>query len=116
MNRTITAIAFSAIAALTAGTAFAGGINQVTLGDDSPRQEVISLDGVDLSNPAEAKAFYRSLQYAAARVCADESRACHAEAVTDAVRQIGAPELARLDNADAQATQMAAAQGQTSSR
>ncbi|ESQ88156.1 hypothetical protein ABAC460_15970 [Asticcacaulis sp. AC460] len=115
MIRTVTTIAFSAIVALTAGTALAGDY-AVAVGEPGQSQEVISLDGVDLSNPAEAKTFYRSLQYAAARVCVGESRSCDAEAVSDAVRQIGSPELARLDDAGDRAPQMAAAENGTSQR
>ncbi|EGF89817.1 hypothetical protein ABI_42400 [Asticcacaulis biprosthecium C19] len=118
MNRTITIIAFSAIAALTASAAVAAGgpEDQIYFGADSPLQEVVSLSGVNLSNPTEARAFYKDLKKAAARVCINEDLACERSAVKKAIRQIGSPELARLDSADAEATQMAATQGETTSR
>ncbi|ESQ74639.1 UrcA family protein [Asticcacaulis sp. AC402] len=115
MSHTFTALAFATVATLTATSAFAGGF-QVTMGDDSPRQEVISVDGVNLDNPAQARAFYRSLQYAAARVCVGESRTCDKDAVSEAVGQIGSQELARLDAVNAEATQVAAVRTVTSQR
>lgn len=106
MFRTIATFALVSVAALSASTVSAAGADSIAVGEPGPREERIDYSRVDFRDARQAKAFYRSLQYAAARVCADESRACHADVVDDAVSQINQRELTALHGGDA-ATQMA---------
>ena len=95
----IAALSFGALsfAALAAGAANAQ--------ERQPAQVQFSTKHVDFNNAREARGFYAKLNAAAQQVCTSEvsdpmtsmaDAACEREAVSDAVRQIDAPQLSAL--------------------
>ncbi|HTN41517.1 MAG TPA: UrcA family protein [Asticcacaulis sp.] len=72
-----------------------------------PTQLAISTTKVDLNNAHHARVFYNRLQDAAEKVCTspvahgektiEADIACARQAVSDAVREINAPQLSALD-------------------
>jgi UrcA family protein len=99
MTRSIFIAAALSFAALAAGAANAQ--------ERQPAQVHVSAKHVDFSNARETRGFYARLNAAAHRVCTSEvsdpmtamaDAACEREAVTDAVRQIDAPQLSALND------------------
>ncbi|MDV6330292.1 UrcA family protein [Asticcacaulis sp. 201] len=105
MIRSIATIALISAAALSlASTANAG-----TSNFQEPEQISVSTNNVDLNDARQAKVFYGRLSQAAAEVCDTRTtgsmithyraeRDCERQAVTDAVRQINAPQLSAMDD------------------
>ena len=97
MSRSIFVAAALSFAALTAGAANAQ--------ERQPEQVQVSAKHVDFSKVREARNFYARLKVAAKTVCSSEvsdpitqmeDAACEREAVSDAVKQIDAPQLSAL--------------------
>ncbi|ESQ94445.1 UrcA family protein [Asticcacaulis benevestitus] len=98
MTRSILIAAAFSIAALVAGAA-----NAQTRED---AQVSVSADHVDFNNARQTRAFYAKLTAAAKNVCTSEvsdpmttmaDAQCARQAVSDAVREINAPQLSALD-------------------
>ncbi len=94
MTRSIFIATALSFAALAAGAANAQ--------DRQPAQVHVSAKHVDFNNARETRGFYAKLNAAAQRVCTSEvsdpmttmaDAACEREAVSDAVKQIDAPQL-----------------------
>jgi UrcA family protein len=99
MTRSIFIAAALSVAALAAGAANAQ--------DRQAAQISVSAKHVDFNSARETRGFYAKLNAAAHQVCTSEvsdpmtsmaDAACEREAVTDAVRQIDAPQLSALDS------------------
>ena len=104
MLRTVLTLA-AAASALT----FAAGSAQAQT--RTPDQVTVSTRHVDFNDARQMRALYAKLQFAAKSVCESEissaeiaraeiaraDRACARQALSDAVRRIGAPQLSRLD-------------------
>ena len=97
MSRSIFIAAALSFAALTAGAANAQ--------DRQDAQISVSTKHVDFNKAREARNFYARLKVAAKTVCTSEvsdpmtqmeDEACEREAVSDAVKQIDAPQLSAL--------------------
>ena len=114
MLRTVLALA----AAASALTFVAGSAQAQTR---TPDQVTISTRHVDFNDAGQMRALYAKLQFAARSVCESEitsaetaraDKACARQALSDAVRRIGAPQLSRLDadenKRDADGTQVLA--------
>ncbi len=108
MTRSIFIAAALSFAALAAGAANAQ--------DRQPEQIYVSAKHVDFNNDRETRTFYARLNAAAQRVCTSEvsdpmttiaDAACERDAVSDAVRQIDAPQLSALDGNPDRATTFA---------
>jgi len=91
-------------AALLGAAGFAAAASAETVSDQRP---VYSRD-IDFNKPSQVRTLYHRLQQVAHDVCqSDDSdpmtreadRACEAQAVSDAVRDIDQPQLTRLDDA-----------------
>lgn len=102
MSRMRTYIALVSVAILgTAG--LAGAASAETVADQRP---VYSRD-IDFNKPSQVRALYSRLQAVAHDVCQSDGndpmtregdKACEAQAVSDAVRDINQPQLTRLDD------------------
>ena len=99
MTRSIFIAAALSFAALAAGAANAQ--------ERQPAQVSVSAKHVDFNNAREARGFYARLSAAAHQVCTSEvsdpmtamaDAACEREAVSDAVKQVDAPQLSALHN------------------
>ncbi|MGN6209359.1 UrcA family protein [Asticcacaulis sp.] len=97
MSRSIFIAAALSFAALSAGAANAQ--------ERQAAQVHVSARHVDFNNARETRGFYAKLNAAAQQVCTSEvsdpmttmaDAACEREAVSDAVRQIDAPQLSAL--------------------
>ena len=100
MNRSILIAAAFSITALVAGAAHA---------DDRARidqERAVSTAKTDFNTPSQVKMLYKRIATAAEAVChseisdpitANEDAACARQAVSDAVREINAPQLSALD-------------------
>lgn len=109
MTRSIFIAAALSFAALAAGAANAQ--------ERQPAQVHVSAKHVDFNNAHETRGFYAKLNAAAHRVCTSEvsdpmtamaDAACEREAVSDAVKQVGAPQLSALHGDSGRATAYAA--------
>ena len=98
MTRSLFITAALSFVALTAGAANAQ--------DRQPAQVHVSAGNVDFNNARETRVFYAKLTAAAQRVCASEvsdpmtsmaDAACERDAVSDAVKQVGAPQLSAIN-------------------
>jgi UrcA family protein len=96
MFRIVAAIATAAALTFSASAFAAPAANWDA--QDAQQTETMNVQDVNFNNPSEVRAFYKSLRYAAARVCVDDraGRACMNEAVSDAVRQVNQPQLSAL--------------------
>lgn len=104
MTRSILIAAAFSITALVAGAAHA---------DDRARVEqerTVSAAKTDFNNPGQVKMLYKRITAAAEAVChselsdpitANEDAACGRQAVSEAVREINAPQLSALDGQSA---------------
>jgi len=90
-------------AAMLGVAGFAAAASAETVADQRP---VYSRD-IDFNKPSQVRALYSRLQAVAHEVCqsddsdpmtANADKACEAQAVTDAVRDINQPQLTRLDD------------------
>ena len=99
MTRSIFIAAALSCVALAAGAANAQ--------ERQDAQISVSAKHVDFNSARETRGFYAKLNAAAHQVCASEvsdpmtsmaDAACERDAVTDAVKQIDAPQLSALDN------------------
>jgi len=99
MTRSIFIAAALSFAALAASAANAQ--------ERQPAQVSVSAKHVDFNNAREARGFYARLSAAAHQVCTSEvsdpmtamaDAACEREAVSDAVKQVDAPQLSALHN------------------
>jgi len=103
MTRSIFIAAALSFAVLAAGAANA----QAGTQERQPAQVSVSAKHVDFNNAREARGFYARLSAAAHQVCTSEvsdpmtamaDAACEREAVSDAVKQVDAPQLSALHN------------------
>lgn len=100
MTRSILIAAIVSAAALSAAFTASAEVRE-------PAQLSVSSAKVDFSNARQARAFYNRLQDAAEKVCTspvmhgektvEADIACARQAVSDAVREINAPQLSALD-------------------
>jgi UrcA family protein len=99
MTRSILIAAALSFVALAAGAANAQ--------DRQAAQISVSAKHVDFNSARETRGFYAKLNAAAHQVCTSEvsdpmtsmaDAACERDAVTDAVKQVGASQLSALDN------------------
>jgi UrcA family protein len=105
INRSLISFGRGLVLVLAAGSALGAGGAGIAHAADAPSVAVTYQD-LDLARPADARVLYTRLEHASRAVCADYNtieltrraayERCYSKALSDAVRQVNAPQVLAL--------------------